>query len=244
MGPYHVLIVDDDKTIQETTSGLLRACGYRVTVANDGFDALLQLKTPPPPHLVISDLNMPHMSGFEFLSVLRRRFPEIAVVASSGEYQSASVVPGGIIADAFHAKGSHPAELLTTVADLLAMSEDSIIERHTASAPVWIPLNGRDSHGDPFIVVTCPDCLRSFPLSAAQENCQEIQEAECPFCPTRVRYIIDFTLNVASPKPPQRVTNTPNHVSSEPGMFPSALTDDRELAYRFVRQTKTAAFSE
>lgn len=48
---------------------------------------------------------MPQMSGFEFLSVVRRRFPEIAVVAASGVYESGDHVPGGIIADAFYGKG-------------------------------------------------------------------------------------------------------------------------------------------
>ena len=49
---------------------------------------------------------MPQMSGFEFLSVVRRRFPELLVVAMSGAYDSGDSVPGGVIADAFYAKAS------------------------------------------------------------------------------------------------------------------------------------------
>jgi CheY-like chemotaxis protein len=64
----------------------------------DGFDALLQLQHRVP-DLILSDLNIPQMSGFELLSVVRRRFPEILVVASSGAYDS-SAVPNGVIADA------------------------------------------------------------------------------------------------------------------------------------------------
>jgi hypothetical protein len=48
---------------------------------------------------------MPQMSGFEFLSVVRRRFPEIPVLAVIGPYDSSDIIPGGIIADAFYAKG-------------------------------------------------------------------------------------------------------------------------------------------
>ena len=52
----------------------------------------------------------------------------------------------------------------------------------------------------PFIVLTCTECLRSFPLSVLQEDLQEIQETACLFCLNPVRYVIDFSLAVASPK--------------------------------------------
>ena len=57
------------------------------------------------PDVIISDLNMPQRSGFEFLSVARRRFPEILVIAMSGAYQEGSAVPGGVIADGFYPQG-------------------------------------------------------------------------------------------------------------------------------------------
>ena len=42
----------------------------------------------------------------------------------------------------------------------------------------------------PFIVLTCTQCLRSFPLSVLRENVQEIQETPCLFCakPCQVRH--------------------------------------------------------
>src|SRR4051812_21028167 len=114
-----ILLVDDEASILESTAKLLGAAGYDVRTAQHGFEALLQLKRETP-DVIVSDLNMPQMSGFEFLSVVRRRFPETPVVAVSGAYESGDQVPGGVIADAFYAKGQqHPAELLHTVADLL-----------------------------------------------------------------------------------------------------------------------------
>lgn len=82
-----VLVVDDDESIRELFTLLLRKEGYEVTAAENGFDGLLKLKKLVP-DVIISDLNMPKMSGFEFLSVVRRRFPEISVIASSGAKQS------------------------------------------------------------------------------------------------------------------------------------------------------------
>src|SRR5690242_9478774 len=79
---YRVLVVDDEASIRKTLAMILEAAGYDVSTARHGFDALLQIKSGSV-DVVISDLNMPEMSGFEFLSVVRRRFPEIMVIASS-----------------------------------------------------------------------------------------------------------------------------------------------------------------
>jgi len=193
-----ILVVDDEPGIRESLALLLSLEGYEVATAKDGFDALLQIKRSLP-DVIISDLNMPQMSGFEFLSVVRRRFPQIPVVAMSGAY-GGDGVPGGIIADAFYAKGrSHPETLFRTVADLIQTSATRALSHRTESAPVWIPRNGKDSHGVPYIVLTCTECLRSFPLNVTEQINPEVQETHCLFCPNVVRYIIDFSYSVASP---------------------------------------------
>lgn len=196
----HILFVDDDKMIRDTMTLVLDRAGYEVATAEDGFDALLQLSGPTLPELVVSDLNMPRMSGFELLSVIRRRFPQISVVATSGAYETGDAVPGGVIADAFCAKrGAGPSALLKTIAELLATSGERHGEHQSRSAPVWIPRNGKDSKGIPFIVITCTQCLRSFPLSVVHEDLQEVQETPCMFCRNKVRYVVDFSRDVSSP---------------------------------------------
>jgi CheY-like chemotaxis protein len=195
-----ILIVDDDRSIRATVAMLLAGKGYAISCAEDGFDALLQMKSQVP-ELVISDLNMPQMSGFEFLSVIRRRFPQVLVVAMSGAYEAGDAVPGGVIADAFYAKGANdPGVLLQLVANLLRTSASQASSHTRQSAPVWVPRNGKDARGIPYIVLTCTECLRSFPLNVASEVTTAVMETPCIFCLNEVRYIIDFSLSVASPK--------------------------------------------
>ena len=193
---HRVLVVDE--SVREVFALLLRKEGYEVTAAENGFDGLLKLKLLVP-DVIISDLNMPKMSGFEFLSVVRRRFPEISVIASSGAYGS-RVVPTGVLADAFYAKGhDHPETLLSIVAALIRTSAEQARTHQDGSAPVWIPRNGKDSNGIPYIVITCTECLRSFPLNVTKEESPEVLETRCLFCSNPVRYIIDFSLSVSSP---------------------------------------------
>jgi CheY-like chemotaxis protein len=195
-----ILIVDDDLSIRTTVAMLLADEGYEVSTAEDGFDALLQLKAKVP-ELVISDLNMPRMSGFEFLSVIRRRFPQALVVAMSGAYESAAAIPGGVIADAFYAKGSDsPGTLLRLIANLIRTSASRAIAHARQSAPVWVPRNGKDSGGLPYVVLTCTECLRAFPLNVSSEATTAVMETPCIFCLNELRYVVDSSLSVVFPR--------------------------------------------
>ena len=116
---YRILLVDDDPMVLESMAMVLESDGYEVLTAKHGLDALVQLEHALP-DIVISDLNMPEMSGFEFLPIVRKRFPMIPLLAISGICDSADRLPNGVIADAFYAKGRHrPERLLRTVADLI-----------------------------------------------------------------------------------------------------------------------------
>ena len=80
---YRILVADDEESIRATSTAILAHHGYEVRTAADGFAALVELRRSQP-DILISDLRMPNMSGFELLSVVRRRFPHIAVIAISG----------------------------------------------------------------------------------------------------------------------------------------------------------------
>src|ERR1043165_6504314 len=191
-----ILVVEDDLIVRLTISKLLDDEGYEVSTASDGFDALMHLQEAVP-DLILSDLNMPQMSGFELLSVVRRRFPEILVVASCGAYDS-SAIPEGVIADAFYAKGQESAaDLLEIIANLIRTGP---VGHKGETAPVWIPRNGLDHNGKPFIVLTCTQCLRSFPFTVDHEPTGEVLKTLCIYCPHEVTYIIDFSRSVNSPE--------------------------------------------
>jgi len=99
---YRLLVVDDEPPIRDLFQSSLSTEGYEVRVAKDGFEALAQMRGALP-DLILSDLKMPNMSGFEFPSVVRRRFPQIPAIAISGEFQPA-VESQGVLADAFFVK--------------------------------------------------------------------------------------------------------------------------------------------
>jgi CheY-like chemotaxis protein len=184
-----ILVVDDEPSVREVTELMLISSGYDVCTAGDGFTALQQLRRTVP-DVMVSDLKMPLMSGYELLSVVRRRFPQILTVAMSGEYDGDDI-PTGVIADRFFAKGHGPKGLLATITSLIRTSETWLSAHHREYAPAWIPRNGNDSQGVPYVVVMCAECLRTFQLPVVEETAGAVLEAPCRFCPGKNRYIIE-----------------------------------------------------
>lgn len=77
----NILVVDDDESMRDLLRLHLSAAGYEVQVAEDAIAAgYMVLKRPPD--LIISDVNMPHMDGFEFVAALKadKSLPEIPVI--------------------------------------------------------------------------------------------------------------------------------------------------------------------
>ncbi len=80
-GPRAVMVVDDSLTVRKITGRLLERAGYRVITAKDGVDALEQLSEVKPA-LMLADIEMPRMDGFELLRRLRAdaRFKSLPVI--------------------------------------------------------------------------------------------------------------------------------------------------------------------
>ena len=186
MGNFHyrLLVIDDDALTRQVFQTSLSGEGYEVCVAKDGFAALAQMRGALP-DLIVTDLKMPNMSGFEFLSIARRRFPQIPAIAMSGEFQ-APVEPLGVLADAFFPKPFKFEELTAKISDLLRDAPPRpAIKRDRA--PVWVPRNGE------YYVITCTDYLRSFSIPAEKNVrvLRELRTIDCIFCDAQVRFIVE-----------------------------------------------------
>ena len=68
--PATILVVDDDESIRELLRLHLSAAGYAVQVAADAIEAGYSVLRAPP-DLILTDISMPHMDGFQFVEALR-----------------------------------------------------------------------------------------------------------------------------------------------------------------------------
>jgi len=97
-----ILIIDDDESMRELLRLHLAGAGYDVQVAEDAIAAgYMVLKQPPD--LIISDINMPHLDGFEFIAALRadKSVPDIPVIfltsVEEGDHRGKSLGAVGYI---------------------------------------------------------------------------------------------------------------------------------------------------
>ena len=90
-----VLIVENDKPCSDLLKFMLSRGGYQVLVTEDGFAAQNKINTlPHPPHLVLLDLMMPFIDGYQLLQQIRRK-PEWAdtpVIILSTKTQEQDIV--------------------------------------------------------------------------------------------------------------------------------------------------------
>jgi CheY-like chemotaxis protein len=82
-----VLVIDDDNDIREVVALILEDAGYTATEADGGHAALALLRSGPPPDVILLDLMMPDMSGWDLCAELARdpMLAKIPVVVMSGD---------------------------------------------------------------------------------------------------------------------------------------------------------------
>jgi two-component system, cell cycle sensor histidine kinase and response regulator CckA len=119
-GEGQLLLVEDEPAVREIARQILQRCGYNVTVACDGADALVKYQRDPARFdLVITDVVMPGMSGSELVSRLRAHRPELRVLYTSG-YTEDAVIHHGVAEGAhFIAKPFTPSALARKVRQAL-----------------------------------------------------------------------------------------------------------------------------
>jgi len=182
-----ILIVEDEPSVRSSLSQIFTQIGHDVRSASDGFSALYELRRKSS-DILLSDLNMPSMSGFELLSIVRRRFPATLVIAMSGAYVGDGI-PAGVAADAFYQKGTDLGALMRIVRGM-SDSERQPAFRHPGTAmPIWITKNENGPFGTRYVTITCPECLRTFP-QLRESATPVIQEVACTYCATVIPYAV------------------------------------------------------
>ena len=122
MSGGRILVVEDDDCLRRVTQAQLERCGYETAVSADVPEALSVLERQPI-DLVLTDLNLPGMSGLELLNRIRIAYPEISVVVITA-YGTIETAVAAIKAGAYDyiTKPVHPDELRALV--------NRVIERH------------------------------------------------------------------------------------------------------------------
>jgi diguanylate cyclase (GGDEF)-like protein/PAS domain S-box-containing protein len=117
--PARILVVDDEVRMRESVRDLLKAYGHASIIAANGQVAL-EILHGNPIELILLDLNMPEISGLEFLELLKTDFPEIDVVIVSGEatFSNATEALRNGVSD-FLRKPYNPVELLGIIENVL-----------------------------------------------------------------------------------------------------------------------------
>jgi DNA-binding NtrC family response regulator len=116
----HLLVVEDDQEMRDLLRKVLAKEGYRVSLAADGREALVELARSPF-DLVVTDMLMPHSGGLELLEATHRSHPNLPVIIVTafgdwGTYSRALALG----AAAFISKPLRMSELIAAVHTALA----------------------------------------------------------------------------------------------------------------------------
>jgi signal transduction histidine kinase/DNA-binding response OmpR family regulator len=124
-GRAEVIVVDDDPATRDVLRRTLAREGWTVVEAEDGYGALALLERPtPPPAVILLDLMMPGMDGFQVLEAIRRREAwrdvPVVVVTAKDLTRDELVWLRTNAEEVFHKGSYHRRELIAVVHDLIA----------------------------------------------------------------------------------------------------------------------------
>ena len=137
-----ILLVDDDPAMRDLIAGLLEQAGFPILHASTGEDALTAVGRSRP-LLVILDVRLPGVSGYEVHHELRSRFgDDLPIIFISGERVESLDRTGGLLlgADDYVVKPFAPDELVARVRRLVARSASS--SEATREEPKLTPREG------------------------------------------------------------------------------------------------------
>lgn len=132
-----ILVVDDDPDIRQLVAELLRLSGYESTTAASGTEALARLATAPPPDLVLLDVQMPELDGWDTLRAIRTdaRTSSVPVVLCTVKASAADLAFGWSLGcDGYVVKPFAIADLVAELGAVLAVDPSARAERRDAAA--------------------------------------------------------------------------------------------------------------
>jgi len=119
--PYKLLIIDDNKEILAALHDFFSKKHYDVVSASDGLDGLKLLETEKQGFdLVITDLVMPNISGVGLISIIKKKFPGMPVIAITGWGEHPEALATEAQADRVLEKPFDLSELDTLIRELLS----------------------------------------------------------------------------------------------------------------------------
>lgn len=119
-GNETILVVEDDVTLRRVTKRMLEAAGYEVIAAENGDVALrLEEQHEGTIDLLLADLVMPLMGGFELVSIFGERRPDCSVILVSGYVDGIGDLPGRLEDTVLLSKPYRPEKLYSAVRSLL-----------------------------------------------------------------------------------------------------------------------------
>ncbi len=113
-----ILVIEDDADVLSMLEDFLTYLGYEVTSAVDGLEGLKKVKSGTY-DLVITDVAMPYISGVGIISMLKKEFPEVPVIAITGYGYYAEEVAHEKQADKIMSKPFDIKDLQSTIEKLL-----------------------------------------------------------------------------------------------------------------------------
>lgn len=120
-----ILVVDDQSSVRTLLKDYLASQGYRVVTANDGQEALFVARHEHP-NLVLLDIMMPKMDGYQFLSAFRRENQVPVIVLSAKEEETDTVLGLELGADDYVIKPFRMRELLARIRAALRRVETPV----------------------------------------------------------------------------------------------------------------------
>ena len=141
-----ILVVDDDQEIAELLEIYLKNEGYEAIIAKDGKEALSKFNTNPDIALMVLDIMMPNMTGFDVLKEVRKdtHMPILMLSAKSSDMDKIQGLISG--ADDYVTKPFNPLEVMVRIRSLIRRSQNVVQEQKPDVLNVASLVINKDSH--------------------------------------------------------------------------------------------------